>query len=154
MVAKLKECLCIYKDIPILMMILVIYLIIASYFDIKERRIPNILNITFLIIRLLLIPFIGIGKEHLLGAIFSFLIFFIPSFITLHKMAGDIKMAFVVGLYLSIQPVILLVGVSLFFCIIYIIIRSFKKKKSESIAYAPFFLLSLVFLWVISLIIL
>jgi hypothetical protein len=42
----------------------------------------------------------------------------------------------------------------LFFCIIYIIIRSFKKKKSESIAYAPFFLLSLVFLWVISLIIL
>lgn len=146
---NIKECLYVYQNF-LTVILLTTYLSIASYYDIKERRIPDKLNLTFLIIRLILIPFVGIKKENFLGAIVMFLVFFIPSFMTLHKMAGDIKMAFVVGLYLSIKPSILIIGVSLLICLCYMIVNfMINKKNVNSIPYAPFFLVSFIILWII-----
>ena len=139
-----------YKDL-LTVVLLIIYLLIASYYDIKERRIPNKLNLFFLIIRLILIPLIGIEKENFLGAIMMFLVFFIPSFITLHKMAGDIKMAFVIGLYLSVKPSIMIIGVSLLLSLGYIAVHFITKREVvNSMPYAPFFSISFVALWCIS----
>ncbi len=147
---NIEEFFVVYKDL-LTVVLLMIYLLIASYYDIKERRIPNKLNLFFLIIRLMLIPLIGIKKENFLGAIMMFLVFFIPSFITLHKMAGDIKMAFVIGLYLSVKPSIMIIGVSLLLSLSYIAVNFIiKREVVNSMPYAPFFSISFVVLWCIS----
>lgn len=130
---------------------LFVFLSIASYFDIKEFKIPNKLNLSFLIGRFVLIPFISIGLENIYGLLVGLLLILIPAMIINKPMGGDIKMSAVLGFYLGIQNIIvLLIGT-----VVVSIVPAILKKRQESeerkdIPLAPFVLISFIIVNIIS----
>ena len=124
---------------------LLLLLVIASYFDEKEFRIPDKLNLTFLIVRLILSCFIGIGLGNLYGLIAGLLIILIPAMIMMKPMGGDIKMFAVLGLYLGVQNVLVLLVGTVFASVIPAILK--KRDKGEGrkdIPLAPYVLVSFI----------
>lgn len=125
-------------------------LLIASYFDMKYMIIPNKLNLTFLIVRLLLSFIIGIELGNLYGLIVGFLLIFIPAMIKNKPMGGDIKLMAVLGFYLGVKNVFILLVGTVLFGFLYVIIRILIKKELKDFPFAPFILLSFVSMVAIS----
>lgn len=116
--------------------LILIYLILASISDIKEKKIYDRLNLAFLILRLFAAYVYPISTRSLIGMIFGFLIILIPAMIMLVPMGGDIKFAAVLGLWIGDSGIYgsLAIGVILF--VIYSLIA--KKKKKDMIPMGPF----------------
>lgn len=125
---------------PLILIPLTLFLLIATWTDIKTLKIPNKLNGAFFLVRLLLIPFIGFGINEVVGAFFAFFLMMIPAMIMMHKMGGDIKCLTVVGLYvgIGIVPMYLIVTCALF--LLYALIMLLIKKPIKNVPFAPFFL--------------
>ena len=132
---------------------LFVFLSIASYFDIKEFRIPNKLNLSFLIGRLALIPFIRIGSGNVYGLLVGLLIILIPAMIMNKPMGGDIKMSAVLGFYLGIQNIIVLLVGTVVVSIIPAILKKRKEEARKDIPLAPFVLTSLIIINIMSIVI-
>lgn len=129
---------------------LFLLLLIASYFDIKHMKIPNKLNLTFLIIRLLLSFVIGIELGNLYGMVAGFLLVLIPAMIKNKPMGGDIKLMAVLGFYLGVKNIFVLLAGTVGFSIIYIIPKLIKQKEIKDFPLAPFVLLSYASVVIIS----
>lgn len=118
------------------------FLVVASYFDKKEMKIPNKLNLSFGIIRILLIPLVGIGFGNIYGMMFGFLIILIPAMIKNKPMGGDIKMMTVLGLYLGMQNTMVLLFGTIIYSLLFSIPVFLGKRKDEYVPLAPFVLAS------------
>ena len=127
--------------------LVLIFLIIATITDIRSYKIPNWLNGTFFALRLAIIPIVGIGFDHVIGAVVAFIALFIPAFVKMQKMGGDIKCATVLGLYLGISliPAHLLLASALL--ALYTLIQYVVFKKGGMLPFAPFFLSAHLILW-------
>lgn len=137
-----------YGNIWILLL-LFLFLGIATYTDLKNLKIPNKLNGAFLIIRILIIPIVGFGWTNIGGAILAFIALMIPAMVKMQKMGGDIKCLTVVGLYLGvyITPIFILIaciGLALYTGVQYVIF-----KKGGMLPFAPFFLFAHTLLTII-----
>ena len=92
-----------------------IFMLIASYTDIKSMKIYNKFNIVMLITRIVSIIAMLLLKEmtmldalgYLGGAVIMFLAFLIPAMITLDSIGGDIKFAFNVGFWIGLRAALL-----------------------------------------------
>lgn len=115
-----------------------IFLTIASYTDIKSMKIPNKVNILFLLSRFLIISFLPLTLSSLAGGLLAFVVPLIPAIVLMHKMGGDIKCLTVLGLFVGGYNTILMLALSSMYGLIYIIL--FNKKGN--ISFAPFFLIS------------
>lgn len=133
---------------PLLWVTMLVFLSIATYTDIKSLKISNRLNLAFLAARLLLIPLVGLHWLDLGGSLLAGLALLIPAMVLMHKMGGDIKIAFVLGLYLGavIVPLFLLIACGLFAATA--LISGWFGKKIILLPFAPFFLASHVILLV------
>lgn len=130
---------------PALYIPLIVFLLIAAFTDVKHLKIPNWLNATFLLIRLLLIPFVGIAWSDIGGAAFLFFMVFIIAFITYMQMGGDIKAMVVLGIYLGFSLSVVFLFISIFYLAVAGIVVYIKTKdKRADIPFAPCFLLSLL----------
>lgn len=129
-------------------LILVVFITIALFFDLKEYRIPNLLNAVFLIAAIsynTIIQGIAGALVSLKGFFIGFLIIFILYIISAVA-AGDVKLFSVLGalmggefvLYLTIVTV-LLAGV---FTIIFIAIKNKKTLISAESKFMGFQFLS------------
>ena len=122
---------------PFCMAPVFIFLIMASFIDIKKMQIPDTLNLVFLGIRIILgasvYPF---TLDHLYGAAAGFLLICIPAMILLWKMGGDIKMSAVLGSWIGVGGILLSTAAGLFFFILVALIK--KMKRREPMAWAPF----------------
>lgn len=110
-------------------LILLGFMFYISYTDIKSRKITNNTLIALTIIRVVL-HFIGfkIKLFHILGAIAFFLCFFIVSFMKNHRSGGDIKLAFVLGLYLGLFGSLIVHLVGYLYLFIYFIYQNGFKS--------------------------
>lgn len=124
--------------------ILIVFLSMASYFDIKYLKIPNKLNLSFLIVRLLLIPIIGIKLDNIYGLAFGFFIILIPAMIANKPMGGDIKSLAVIGFYLAFKKSLVFVTILIIVSFIYMIIKKYIFKDIRDVPLAPFFLISTI----------
>lgn len=124
---------------------------VASYFDSKELRIPDKLNLGFLILRLALIPFISFSWGNIYGLIVGMLIILIPAMIKNKPMGGDIKMMAVLGFYLGVQNILILLIGTVIIAIIYYIPTILGKREKKDIPLAPFVLSSFILMNIISL---
>lgn len=109
---------------PLAIGIILIFLNISSYTDIKYLKIYDKSTLAFLIIRIILIfipqynlPFTLI---HLLGGIFGLLILLIPAMIVLTPMGGDIRLITILGLYLGFPAMLALLFILCASCLIYV----------------------------------
>lgn len=116
--------------------LILIYLGMASYSDLKEKKIYDKLNTTFLAIRLLAAFAYPITLRSLIGMAFGFLIILVPAMIMLVPMGGDIKFAAVLGLWISDSGIYGSIGIGVILFVIYALIA--KKKKKEMIPLGPF----------------
>lgn len=142
-----------------IVIILLGFLVTATYTDIKCMKIYDKFNVIFLITRMLLIFMPVVGLEftlnNLVGGIAGFLFLLIPAMALMHQMGGDIKFMGVLGLYLGFYATIILLIISCIYNIIYSIVSIFVLKRSKAktnIPFAPFFLLAFITLIIISLI--
>lgn len=134
----------------LLVLLLLIFLSIATYTDIKELKIPNKLNLGFFILRLVIIPLVGLSIQNFIGGFLGFLFLLIPAMITMHKMGGDIKCIGVVGFYLGGYTTGLFIAVSCIYTITYFIYKIAVKKQIGNFPFAPFFLASHISLFIVS----
>lgn len=124
---------------PYIYITLLLFLLIAGVIDYKTKKIPNKLTYTVIVFRFILIPFVGITWWEILGAFIGALIILIPAMISMTSMGGDIKMNFIVGLYLG--PIAVLCYSMISFGLLSItLIYLFKRKKISILPVAPFFL--------------
>lgn len=145
--AKL-ELLNIYNN-KLLLITMFVFLIIATYTDIKSLKIYNKFNIAFLITRLIFIfiPVYTYKLEltHIVGSVVSFILILIPAIALMHKMGGDIKFMTIMGLYLGGYLSVIFLLLSCFYNLMYSLISVFVLKKHSKdvlIPFAPFFLTS------------
>lgn len=129
-----------YKNfIPVIA--LMVMLGIATYTDIKERKIKNWLNLLIVIVRAAFIPVIGISYHNLLGAAFLFGLFLAIAVIRNESMAGDIKCVGAMGFYLGLTNAVIVLLGSMIIALIFSIFRKLLKKD-KYFPLAPFFLFS------------
>lgn len=96
--------------------ILNIFMLIASYTDIKSLKIYNKFNLAMLLTRVAIMAFMLISKQmtlidafwYLVGGIVMFLMFLIPAMVTLDSIGGDIKFAFNIGLWTGVHAGLLI----------------------------------------------
>lgn len=127
---------------PVVIIIISLFLFIATYTDIKHRKIYNNLNIAFLISRIVLIfiPIYGFSLtlSQIIGSIAGVLILLIPAIHFMQKMGGDIKFVFVLGLYLGIDITFLFLALSFILEMLYALIIKITTKKEVMKLYVPF----------------
>jgi Flp pilus assembly protein protease CpaA len=128
-----------------------LFLLIATINDVRTLKIPNKINIAFLISRIIAIPILGLEFSHILGGVIGFLILLIPAMLTMHKMGGDIKMMTILGLFLGMYLTPIFIGLSCFCGFIFGILQNiiFKKSLNMSFAFAPMFFITHVILFFI-----
>ena len=128
-----------------------IFMLMASRIDMAELRIPNQLNLSMFILRLMVAFVYPIGSEHILGFIFGGLFILIPAMIILKPMGGDIKFLAVLGFWIGDIPIfITMIFATIFFIVYAGIIK--KKGRKESMAFAPFMSIACTLLMCIGLI--
>lgn len=129
---------------------LLVFLMVATITDIRALKIPDKLNGLFFILRLALIPIIGISFNNVLGAIIGFFLLLIPAMIRMHKMGGDIKCMTVVGFYLGAYITPVFIAITCIYGLVYSLFKLFITKKKGNMPFAPFFLLTHITLWLIT----
>ena len=114
-----------------LLLLIALGLVIAVY-DWRFRRIPNILvllyvavRILFLIIKFNYIIFI----ESLIGMAFAFLIFLIPKLLKMTIGWGDIKYSAAIGFALGFPNYVCSMIICLICSVIYLLFRKYAMKK-------------------------
>lgn len=121
---------------------------LIAFYDIKEKKIYNSILIFMILIyfSLFLITSLCINsdisiKENILAAFGAFLLFFGMKIAHSSGVGmGDVKLVFVLGLYLG-YAVFEVIGLSMFCLCIYTVIRNGTSKKG--VPYAPFLLIAM-----------
>jgi Flp pilus assembly protein protease CpaA len=135
-------------------MILTLFLGIATYTDIKSLKIPNKLNLIFGIVAIGIIPLFDFSTYEVIskitGSLFGFLVLLIPAMIKMHPMGGDIKAIAVVGLYIGVFVIPVFLAMSCVYAVAYIYLKFRFTKKVSLTPFAPFFLASHITLWTAS----
>lgn len=104
------------KNQPIQFIIMLnIFMLIASYTDLKDMKIYDKFNLFMLGTRIGTFISMAINNKitfgefmgYVGGAVLMFLLFLIPAMITLDSIGGDIKFAFNVGLWIGVHGALL-----------------------------------------------
>lgn len=133
---------------PILAIGLIIFLIIATYTDIKYLIIPHWLNLSIFIFWLVTLPFGTFSTDNLWGGFIGFISLLIPAMIKYESMGGDIRLATVLGLSLGTPLIIVLIALSCFYGMTFISARFILLKKvTKEMPFAPCFCLAYLTLY-------
>ena len=134
-----------------------------TYYDLKERRIPNSLLVIMLLLKIgyLFSAFFLINSffvEELFNSIFGFLFFVIISLVMypfLNKTIGaaDFKLLIVIGFVLGFYDAVSLSAVSLVVSLVFLLLNLlFKKSRVKKLPFAPIALLSFSCLYLIKIV--
>jgi leader peptidase (prepilin peptidase)/N-methyltransferase len=128
-----------YYIIPIVLL----YIIVASITDIKEKKIFDKLNYSFLLLRIIAIPIYPIQRTHIVGFIAAFFIVLIPAMIKGRQMGGDIKFAAVLGAWIGDDSIFASILIACVFFVLFAFVG--KKKKDDMIPFGPFISIGTIF---------
>lgn len=126
---------------PVVMIISLIYMGVASYSDIKERRIPNPLILAGLAIGLVLYALGLSAPDGVNAAILVFVVMFIAYSINISAIGGgDVKLAVVIALFLGLYNGLFALLIGFGACAICGIVNTILKKGTMKTKYplAPF----------------
>ena len=132
---------------PAAVCLIAVFIAAASYTDIREKKIPDKLNLAMFLARGLIVFIYPLSGDCILGMLFGLLIILIPAVIMLVPMGGDIKFSAVLGIWLGIYGILvaLLAGVVLF--ILTGAVRRLGRK--DMMALGPFVSAGTVLLFVL-----
>jgi len=128
---------------------LLLFLVGASYTDIKTLKIKNVWTGLFFGLALLL-PLIHPSISYpfiLSGSVAGFVIIFIPAFLANKPMGGDIKLMAVVGAFIGPLLALVVVIIATLLSIGFLMIQAIMKKDLQSsYPFAPFIAIGYVVL--------
>jgi len=84
-------------------MALLVFSAVAAWFDVRERRIPNLWNLPWLVVFLVLQIEFGSGADAILAVVFTGALMLFPALLGVWGQ-GDWKMAMVYGAALGVLP--------------------------------------------------
>lgn len=125
---------------------------VASYTDIKSRRIPNKLSIIMLLLSIINVTanIIAGDVKHTLvstaiGGLLSLILVGIPYIANKSLGAGDLKLSVAAGLFFGYKNTLSMLFIAFFICAIFSVILFVMNKKGrnfklDSIPFAPFLL--------------
>lgn len=139
----------IIKDLlkePILLILLNIFFLVASFTDIKWMKIYDKFNIVMLVTRIVTFFIFGFRFEFLIGGILMFGCLLLGALMTNARIGGDIKFSGNIGLWLGFMPSITVLLIALFINLV------FRKitKNVNAIALAPFLYVGFIITCVIA----
>lgn len=153
---QIKELLLWFSNQPILVVLLAVYLVGATYTDIKSLKVYDKYNLLFFITFLsyfLIGPFTSINIDHLdwwmhiFGGIVAFFALLIPAMALMHQMGGDIKLVTVIGFVIGLPLFFPFFIITCLVAAIYGFSRKFLFQKTVmKFPFAPFFLASFIIL--------
>lgn len=115
--------------------VLCFILVMTAVFDIKNKKIPNILLAIMLCLAI-------ITSKNLLSGLMGVMLIALPM-MYFHKSGGigggDIKLITVIGLYLGYKGLLIMFFLSLLLCLLYA-----NLKQKRSLPLAPFFCLGFI----------
>lgn len=117
--------------------ILLSYLIFATYTDIKHMKIYDKFNLSLVVVRILFL-FIPLFKvefrvENIIASLSVFIVLLLFGMIFMHKMGGDIKFLSAFMLFFDFNFMILFMAVSSILNLIYfILVKFYINKKNRS----------------------
>lgn len=126
---------------PIAIVLLLAYMGVASYFDLKERRIPNKLILVGLGVGLVLYALGLSAPDGVNAAILVFVVMFIAYSINISAIGGgDVKLAVVIALFLGLYNGLFALLIGFGACAICGIVNTMLKKGTMKTKYplAPF----------------
>lgn len=140
----------------ILVGVLFLFLVVATYTDLKSMKIYDKFNVVFIFTRILfaLLPVnIAMGTvyghkfelTHLVGGVMGFLFLLIPAIALMHKMGGDIKFMTILGTFLGSHLTLVFLALSCLYNLVFSLFFIFVLKKGKTdtkLPFAPFFLLA------------
>lgn len=138
----------------ITLVIAALFLAAAACFDIKSRRIPNLLLVPLLTAGLANTLFFSSNKaDNILGFFFPSLILLVFYLLGAGIGAGDIKLCACLGLFLGtfLSVFVFTLGIILS-AIFALILRFCLGRKTSSLPFAPFFFAAILILIVFSLV--
>ena len=120
--------------------ILVLYLIIVSFFDLFYGQIPNFITLIFFALLLLSDIFTAPSKisVQLLYAVVFFLMFLCIALLTKGLGLGDVKLAAVIGYCKGFFDTSLIFILACFAGLFFFLSGYFLKKEIKKIPFAPF----------------
>lgn len=120
--------------------ILVLYLIVISFFDLCYGQIPNFITLAFLALLLISDIFTAPSKIPLqfLCAVFFFLMFLCIAMLTKGLGMGDVKLAAVIGYCKGFFNTSLIFILACLAGIMFFLAYRFLKKEIKKIPFAPF----------------
>lgn len=133
-------------ETPVLLILINIFFIIATFTDIKWMKIFDKFNIVMLIVRIVTFFIYGFEFQYLIGGFLMFATLLIGAMLTNAKIGGDIKFSGNIGLWLGFMPSILV----LIFAIITNLIFRKITKNVKAIALAPFLYLGFIITCIIT----
>ncbi|MBQ4522769.1 MAG: prepilin peptidase [Lachnospiraceae bacterium] len=150
--SAMEENVCKRGDVFIqIVSVMVLYgsMALISYYDIKKKKIYNSILIFMILIYFSLFIINSLFfdsnislKENIISAIVAFLLFFCMKIANPTGIGmGDVKLAFVLGLYLG-YGVLEVIGISMLCLCIYTMLGNGTGKKG--VPYAPFVLFSML----------
>lgn len=141
---------------PLVFIVILLFLLFASYTDIKSFLIYNKMNLLFLICRIIFIFIpvysLGFNLEYLIGGVLGALFLMIPAMYLMKNMGGDIKLMAVLGLYLGAYNITILLYLSCITMLLFNFGRKLITKQSVlklDTPYAPFFTVSFLIMGLI-----
>ena len=115
-----------------------ILLLIASVYDIKYRRIPNVIVVMLLLTGIFSIIYYHNTAQKLIGLVFPSILLLIP-YLMNKTGAGDVKLIASTGLILGAVINSLILFISLVFVLLFSgILFILKKGPMKSVPFAPF----------------
>lgn len=131
-----------YAFLPIIM-----YCAFVTKYDMESMKIPNDLNKLFLMLRFLLIFWIPIRSENIIGFILGGLLILIPAMVINRPMGGDIKFCAVLGAWTNDAIIMTSLALGIILFVANALIRRYDRKKM--VAFGPFVCLGLALMSVI-----
>ena len=128
------------------LMIFQYFMLLYTWTDLEQRVMFNHMMIPFAILGIVSIPVLGhVASDHLEAAIVGGLVFFLLAVVTHGGIGGgDVKLIFLLGLWLGTDMLITVVIAGIFLAGLAALIMLITKKKErhDYFAYGPYFTIS------------
>ena len=142
-----------FKTLNIILLICFFLILgVASFTDIKSRRIPNKLSIFMLLLSIINVTaniIVGNTRQTIvstaIGGLLSFILVGLPYVVNKSLGAGDFKISVAAGLFFGYKSTLSMLFIAFFICAIFSVILFVMNKKGrnfklDSIPFAPFLL--------------
>lgn len=123
---------------PLITLVLLFYLIIATYTDLKYLKIYDKFNISLIVVRVLFIFLpvynVSLSLDNIIASLSTFVMLLTIAVILMHKMGGDIKFLTAFMLFFDVKFMFIFMAIASVINLIYLLVlKNFLLRKRKKV---------------------